>query len=124
MDFNSFTEFGEQTELSIYDTNGSTQIFGQASVSAFVGGSGLRVRIYGGTGNANPFGELRAIGYDGITTVGGISASYPLIRTRAEALNIAALFDTLDARIDTNTGPGSPGGSGEQGFAAHPSPER
>ena len=54
VDLNSFTQFGERTELSIFHTNGGTQNFGQASEDFFVGGSGLHIRLYGGNGQATP----------------------------------------------------------------------
>ncbi len=106
VDFNSFTEFGERTELSLYGANGATQLFGQAALESFIGDSGLKIRLYGGTGNANPYGELSAIGYSGITTIAGAVVTYPLIRTRAQSLNLVGSFDILDSTIDTNTGPG------------------
>jgi hemolysin activation/secretion protein len=106
LDFNSFTEFGERTEVSLYETAGGTQIFGQASEDAFVGASGLRVRVYGGSGDSTPSGFLRAIGYEGSTTVAGASASYPLIRSREQTLNITGYIDAIQDEIWTDTGPG------------------
>lgn len=106
LDLNSLTEFGERTEFSLYQTEGGTQIFGQASIETFLGGSGLKMRVYGGSGNALPSGELRALGYDGTTTVGGVSLSYPLIKRRQEVLNLNGYFDILQSNINTNTGPG------------------
>lgn len=105
LDLNSFTQFGERTELSIYHTNGNTQNFGQAAEEVFVGGSGLRVRVYGGYGTAQPSDPLREIGYQGLTTVIGASASYPLIRSRQQSLNLAAYFDLIETEVRTNTGP-------------------
>jgi hemolysin activation/secretion protein len=106
VDFNSFTEFGERTELSFYRTFNGTQIFGQASSEVFVGGSGLKLRLYAGAGDATPSGSLRAIGYDGTTTVFGAQASYPIIRARAETLNATLVFDALESEITTTTGQG------------------
>ncbi len=54
LDFNSFTEFGEKTEVSYYHTFPNSQNFGQVSAEAFIGASGLKVRIYGGAGPTNP----------------------------------------------------------------------
>jgi hemolysin activation/secretion protein len=105
LDGNSFTEFGEKTELSIYRTGGATQTFGQGSEQFYVGGSGLSVRLYGGAGPATPSGFLSAIGYRGFTTVGGFSLSYPVTRSRQQSLDVGFYFDLTDSTIDTNTGP-------------------
>ncbi len=105
LDANSFTQLGERTELSIYHTNGGTQNFGQAAEEFFVGGSGLKVRVYGGYGQANPSYPLRDIGYEGFTTVIGASATYPLIRTRQQALNLAATFDVVETEVRDDSGP-------------------
>ena len=99
VDFNSFTEFGERTELSLYHASGNTQNFGQASTEFFVGGSGLKVRVYAGHGQTDPSGYLSAIGYEGITTVFGISASYPVIRSRDQTLNLHAYLDGIDSAV-------------------------
>ena len=42
LDFNSFSEFGEKTEISYYHTFPNSQNFGQASTEVFVGASGLK----------------------------------------------------------------------------------
>lgn len=101
---NSFTEFGERTGVQGYHTNGNTQNFGQASTEAFVGSSGLRVRVYGGYGEARPSEFLRSISYQGHTTVFGGSATYPLIRARQQTLNLSAYFDAIETTIRTDQG--------------------
>lgn len=104
VDINSLTQLGERTELSIYHTDGGTQNFGQASSEFFVGGSGLKVRIYGGYGKAQPSGFFRSIGYNGFTTTFGVVAIYPLIRARQQTLNLLASLDALESEIRTNSG--------------------
>ena len=99
LDFNSFTEFGERTEATLYHTDANTQNFGQISEEAFIGGSGLRGRIYGGYGEANPSGFLRDVDYHGTTTVFGGSLTYPLIRARQQTLNLAGFFDAIESVI-------------------------
>jgi hemolysin activation/secretion protein len=101
-DLNSFTSFGERTEVSLYHTFNNTDNFGQASEEFFLGGSGLKLRIYAGDGVSNPSGVLRGIGYQGITRVFGLSLSYPVIRSRRQDLNIAALFDGVESDISYN----------------------
>jgi hemolysin activation/secretion protein len=106
-DFNSFTSFGERTEVSIYHTFDNTDNFGQASEEFFLGGSGLKLRIYAGDGESIPSGTLRGIGYDGITRVFGLALSYPVIRARRQDLTVAALFDGVESNItDTVFGAG------------------
>ncbi len=105
LDANSFTEFGERSEVSLYHTDGGTQTFGQASTEFFVGDSGLRMRLYGGQGQATPSGFLRDIDYHGYTTVFGLSAAYPLIRTREQSLTLSTYLDAIESEIKDASGP-------------------
>ena len=99
IDANSFSQFGEKTELSYYHTFPNSQNFGQVSEEAFLGGSGLKGRIYGGYGPTVPTGSLGQQGYNGTTAVFGASLSYPVIRARQQTLNALMLFDALDSNI-------------------------
>jgi hemolysin activation/secretion protein len=101
LDFNSYTQFGEQTEIAYYHTFPNSENFGQASTEMFIGSSGLRLRITGGSGVTNPTGALGAAGYQGTTTVFGAMASYPVLRSREQTLNVHLSFDGLDSTIDT-----------------------
>ncbi len=105
---NSFTEYGEQTQVSIYHAWPNSQTFGQASVEAFVGSSGLKVQVYGGAGETVPTGPLAAIKYDGVTQVFGAKASYPVIRSRQQTLNTWLAFDGIESTINTNAVGGGP----------------
>ncbi len=107
MDFNSFSTFGERTELSYYHTFLNSQDFGQVSEEFFVGSSGLKVKIYAGYGGVVPdsMTSLGKTGYQGTTTVFGAQVSYPLIRSRQQTLNVFAAFDGLESRVDTSTPP-------------------
>lgn len=102
---NSFTSLGERTEVSFYHTFPNSQNFGQVSEEFFVGSSGLKVKIYSGYGQVNPTGALGRGGYQGTTTVFGAQATYPVIRTRQQTLNLYFAFDGLESRIDTGTPP-------------------
>ncbi len=102
LDANSFTSFGERTELSIYHTFNNTDTFGQISEDFFLGGSGLKLHLYGGAGESLPSGSLRALGYDGITRVFSGELTYPLIRSRAQTLNLSAVFDGVESDITYN----------------------
>lgn len=106
LEVDSLTSLGERTAVTAYHTNGNTQNFGQGSVEVFLGGSGLRLRGYGGYGEANPAEFLRDIGYHGTTTVFGAALTYPVIRARQQTLNVSLAFDAVDTTIHTNSGPG------------------
>ncbi len=99
VDLNSVTQFGEKTELSLYKTEGNTQNFGQAASEFFVGGSGLRVRGYYGYGEAHPYATVIGTEYTGYTTVYGVSAVYPVIRSRDETLNVSGFLDSVETRV-------------------------
>jgi hemolysin activation/secretion protein len=98
---NSFTSFGERTELVVYDTPfNDHELFGQGTVEGFIGSSGLQLRGYLGYGPSNPTGALAAIGYHGRQLLGGVSTSYPIIRTRPVSLYILGYFDVFQGEID------------------------
>nr|WP_246523675.1 ShlB/FhaC/HecB family hemolysin secretion/activation protein [Neoroseomonas eburnea] len=103
--FNSFTSLAERTELQLYYANGRTSVYGQASTEFFVGGQGTRVRLYAGTGETTPAAPLRDIGYQGTTSVAGISVAYPLIRRRQQSLTLAAAFDLVETEIKLEDSP-------------------
>lgn len=97
---NSFTSLGERIEATIFQTEDWEQSFGQLSGEAFVGASGLRVRLYAGTGLSRPGSFLRQIDYEGRTTTAGAQAQYPIIRTRPLNLFAAAQFDYFDSDVE------------------------
>jgi hemolysin activation/secretion protein len=99
LDANSFTEFGERSEATLFHADANTQNFGQFSEEFFLGGSGLRARLYGGRGEANPSGVLRDVDYNGTTTVFGGSLTYPVIRARQQTLNVSAYFDAIESQV-------------------------
>jgi hemolysin activation/secretion protein len=96
---NSFTQFGERTEFVLFRSIDGTQTFGQAGAEAFLGGSGLRLRVAAGTGNSKPSGNLAAIGYEGLTTTASATLTYPLVRRRGQLLNIFAMLDAIDSEV-------------------------
>jgi hemolysin activation/secretion protein len=111
LDFNSFTEAGEKTELTYYHTFVNSQNFGQLTEEAFLGGSGLKLRVYAGQGEAVPSGGgssgLALNNYHGFTQVIGGVLSYPVIRSRQQTLNLYTSLDALESNVRT----GPPGGS-------------
>ncbi|HVY16870.1 MAG TPA: ShlB/FhaC/HecB family hemolysin secretion/activation protein [Rhodopila sp.] len=95
--YNSLTSLGERSEVSIYKSlTNWTQIFGQADVEMFIGNSGLKFRVYGGSGTTDPSGTLATANYHGVTQVGGFAFSYPLLYSRREKLNLVGMFDLFD----------------------------
>ncbi len=100
---NSVTEFGERTEVSLFGAEGGTQWFAQGAMEAFIGGSGLRMRLYAGAGRTEPSGTLRAIGYRGETQVAGASLSYPIIRSRPLNLHAVGSLELFDGLVETGT---------------------
>ncbi len=103
LQLNSFTTFGERTELSLFGAARFSQLFGQASSELYAGGSGLKVRLYAGHGYARPSGVLSGIGYQGLTTIAGIGATYPLIRRRAYSLTLDSAFDATESDTDIDS---------------------
>ena len=105
VDLNSFTEFGEKTELTYYHTFPNSQNFGQFSEDVFIGGSGLKFRLYAGTGEAIPAGGgtsgLAEENYHGTTNVLGGVLTYPVIRSRQQTLNIYTSLDALESNVRT-----------------------
>lgn len=104
LDANSFTSFGERTEVSLYHTWPTSQTFGQASTEIFLGDSGLKLRVYGGSGETSPTGALALEGYLGTTNVFGAAVTYPVIRSRAETLNLFGNLDALESDISVVAG--------------------
>jgi hemolysin activation/secretion protein len=105
VDLNSFTEFGEKTELTYYHTFPNSQNFYQFSEDVFIGGSGLKFRLYAGTGEAIPAGGgtsgLAEENYHGTTNVLGGVLTYPVIRSRQQTLNIYTSLDALESNVRT-----------------------
>lgn len=103
---NSLTRFGERTEVALLQTEGNGQTFLQVSEELFLGGSGLRLRLYAGAGRAEPGSALAAIGYAGETLVGGVGLSYPIIRSRPLNLTVSGQFDAFESLVQAREAPG------------------
>jgi len=96
---NSFTQYGERTDVVLFRSTDATQTYGQAAVEAFIGSSGLRFRIQGGYGETRPSGTLRAIGYEGTTTQFSGGLIYPVIRQRDQSLTVFGLLEALESEV-------------------------
>jgi hemolysin activation/secretion protein len=106
-DFNSFSEYGEKSEVEIYHTFPNSETFGQASIEVFLGGSGLKLRFYGGSGATTPTGSLGAQDYLGLTEVYGTELSYPILLSRQQKLTVHLNFDAIQSKIDLGAVPSS-----------------
>jgi hemolysin activation/secretion protein len=102
-DFNSFSEYGEKSEIELYHTFPNSETFGQASIEWFLGGSGLKLRLYGGSGETTPTGALSAQNYLGTTEVYGAELSYPVILSRQQKLTVHLNFDAIQSKVDLGT---------------------
>ncbi|MGE4481453.1 ShlB/FhaC/HecB family hemolysin secretion/activation protein [Acidocella sp.] len=100
-DLNSLTSHGDQTEFSFYHTSGNTNNFGQVSESFFIGTSGLRLKLYGGSGRANPSGVLGSVDYQSQVSVFGGQLSYPVILRRNQSLTANLRLDAEQNIIST-----------------------
>jgi hemolysin activation/secretion protein len=97
---NSFTSAGERTEIILYDTPfNKQQMFGQIDVEGFVGARGLKLRAYAGYGPSEPGRPLSELGFRSRLTLAGVSAAYPIIRTRPLSLSVSLAFDVSRAEI-------------------------
>ena len=103
LDFNSFTSFGERTQVSYYHAFMNSQNFGQISEEFFIGSSGLKIKLYAGYGGVSPepTTTLGRNKYHGTTTVFGTQLTYPVIRSRQQTLNVFATFDGIESEIRT-----------------------
>jgi hemolysin activation/secretion protein len=108
---NSFTNFGERTEALLFNTFSREQIFGQINVDGFLNSDGVRLRSYYGHGNSQPGGILAPVGFEGGIEIGGISISYPFVRSRRFNFYSDANVDTYHSAI-TLGGGGAPTTSG------------
>jgi hemolysin activation/secretion protein len=97
---NSFTQYGERTDLVLFRAGGNTQLFGQVATEVHLGASGLRGRVYAGRGEARPSDNLRAIRYRGTTTLFGLGLSYPMIRSRQQTLTLLAGLEALESEVE------------------------
>ncbi|MBU8544640.1 MULTISPECIES: ShlB/FhaC/HecB family hemolysin secretion/activation protein [Roseomonadaceae] len=100
---NSFTDMGERVEVLLFQSQDWEQTLGQVSGEVFLGGSGLRLRGYFGTGITRPGSFLAQLGYEGTTHLGGVGATYPIIRSRPMNLFAGLQFDWLDTEVEVGT---------------------
>lgn len=98
----SHTALGERVELYLYSTPSKEQRFGQVALTVLLNDDGLILRGYGGYGPSYPGGLLRAAGFASDVTTGGLSLSYPVIRSRQTNLWVQAGAELNNANIRLN----------------------
>lgn len=101
---NSFTQFGERLEGTYFTTFDRESNFLQATGSFLVGSEGLRMRGYFAKGWINPGEQIAATGYAGRLTLFGLSAAFPVIRSRNLNFNVTGGFDYYRSIVDTSAG--------------------
>ena len=98
---NSFSELGDRTELTIFNTPfDNEETYGQASFDGHIGGEGTKFHGYIGYGVIEPGYTLRSLGYKTRLFQTGIGIEYPLVRTRAWSLFLDGNFDVSNSVID------------------------
>jgi hemolysin activation/secretion protein len=106
VNLDSFTSLGERSQFSLFRAFDGTNVFGQASEEFYIGGSGLKMKLYAGIGRSTPSGELQINGYVGDTRVLGTMLTYPLYRTREQSFNLVGQFDAIESDVSDALGPG------------------
>lgn len=101
---NSFTQFGERLEATYFTTLNRESNFGQIAGSFLIGSEGLRIRAYAAKGWINPGDQIAATGYAGKLTLFGVSAGFPIIRSRNLNFNVTGAFDYYESIVDTSAG--------------------
>jgi hemolysin activation/secretion protein len=101
---NSFTNFGERTEALLFNTFNNEQIFGQINVDGFVNSDGMKLRTFYGHGSSRPGGNLKDVGFEGGIEIGGISISYPIVRSRRFNFYTDVDVDTYNSAITLGAG--------------------
>jgi hemolysin activation/secretion protein len=104
---NSWTSAGERVQVDLFNTPFDVeQVFGEISAQWFIGDDGLLVRVYGGYGVNEPGRDLGTQRYKGRLDLSGVSALYPIIRTRAFSLDVSGAIDVFRSTIDLAAGSG------------------
>lgn len=96
---NSFTSFGEHSEVTVFNTFTNQQTFGQVSTEGAIGSDGVRMRFFAGYGVSFPSSFLALIGYEGDLMIAGATVSYPVILSRALSLYVNGTFDNSSSTV-------------------------
>ena len=94
---NSFTPFGEQTELVLFSAlDEEEQRVAQITYEQQLGSDGLTVRGLASYGDSEPGGSLEALDVEQETLLLSLSAEYPYVRSRRFNFSVSAGFDYIE----------------------------
>ena len=94
---NSFTPFGEQTELVLFSAlDDEEQRVAQITYEQQIGSDGLKVRGLASYGDSEPGGSIEALEVEQETLLLSFEAEYPYIRSRRFNFSVSAGFDYIE----------------------------
>ena len=94
---NSFTAFGEQTELVLFSAlDDEEQRVGQITYEQQIGSDGLKIRGTASYGESEPGGSLEPAEIEQETTFFSLQVEYPYVRSRRFNFTVSAGFDYID----------------------------
>ena len=94
---NSFTPFGEQTELVLFAAlDDEEQRVAQLTYEQQIGSDGLKLRGVASYGDSEPGASLEPLDVDQDTLLISVAAEYPYIRTRRLNFSVEGGFDFVE----------------------------
>lgn len=94
---NTFTPFGEQTELVLFSAlDKQEQRVGQITYEQQIGSDGLKVRGVASYGESEPGGSLEVLDIEQETLFFSVQAEYPYVRSRRFNFKVSAGFDFVE----------------------------
>ena len=98
---NSFTPFGEQTELVLFSAlDDEEQRVAQITYEQQIGSDGLKIRGLASYGDSEPGGSIEALEVEQETLLLSVEAEYPYIRSRRFNFSVSAGFDFIEQDSD------------------------
>ncbi len=98
---NSFTPFGEQTELVLFSAlEDQEQRVGQITYEQQIGSDGLTVRGLASYGVSEPGGTLESLDVEQETLLLTLEAEYPYVRSRRFNFSVSAGFEFIEQDSD------------------------
>ncbi len=102
---NSFTSFGEQTELVLFSAlDDEEQRVGQITYEQQIGSDGLKIRGLASYGESEPGGTLEPLDVEQDTLQFIVGVEYPYIRSRRFNVSFSGGFDWVDQESDILNG--------------------
>ncbi len=102
---NSFTPFGEQTELVLFSAlEDEEQRVAQITYEQQIGSDGLTIRGLASYGDSEPGGTLESLDVEQETLLFTLETEYPYVRSRRFNFSVAAGFDFIEQDSDILSG--------------------